>query len=992
MANMHFKADLLPSTDLGYSLGSSDERWKIYGIMEGGLEIKGHIAGDSGTTGHGLYSGGGYHNAYNNIILHGDATTGTSGIAFVSDKGTTTINQPSDRAFIQWHAMGVTTYTAEGTAPTLATTGEANVLMIGVGNDATDQVRIQTPGRTGLLHQVAAAAYVIPDTNNTTGTVGSGTQPVWVDGGVIKNTTYTLGKSVPSDAVFTDTNKYHKTGSWSGLTYTTTAVNNADELKFTIPSATTSVAGAIKIGMTAGTAAEGNHTHSLSLASDTGTSTVTLTAGDKFKLTAGGNEVIFTMPSAYSLPVATNDTLGGVKPWYSHTKASTGPTTGSNATAVTVNAITSTANKYYAIESDSNGRLFVNVPWSNTWTQLSTTAAGYVGTKLPGNTTTFLRGDGTWNAPAYPVTSVATKTGAVTLGTLTIGSKTYNGSANTTIEIADLGLASTTTFLGITSTDLSDGSTASPVNIVVGPTTGNVTPTNGSVVMEQDTGEEYIWTGNKWNLMGLASSWALANHIHGNILNNGTITSDTTIGNGQHLVVTDSNNKVSRSSLSFDTTKTTEYLTHAGTWATPPNDNTTYTFANGTNGFTVTPSGGTAQTVTVTPSIANNVTGSGSSGYLAKFNGTNTITSGPALGSSTTTFLNNAGSWATPTGDHKVKQNAAIASSGAYPIILATSTATTEQIESVNKTSTLTYNPSTQRLHTPILEVTSSSYGAVLPESGTEGQLFFQTSDIDQTPDNRYVKKAGDTMTGLLNFQGALGRCIAHYKTDITKGTAPSANSYSGIWFCDSTLNDGHSGGRLSGLEHCTGDHYNQIYIRAYKPAAESSDNVQIYVKYNADGSTEAGSTAPFWGAVWNDYAECRETKEDIEPGRCIRELGDDSLELTTERLQRGCEIVSDTFGFAIGKTEKAQTPTAASGRVLAYLYEDRELAKEKIGWPVCSGPNGTVSIMTEEEEQKYPSRIIGTISAVPDYEIWHGGNEGTEEIHVNGRIWIRVR
>lgn len=205
MANMHFKADLLPSTDLGYSLGSSDERWKIYGVMESGLEIKGHIAGDSGTTGHGLYSGGGYHNAYNNIILHGDATTGTSGIAFISDKGDTTINQPSDRAFIQWHAMGVTTYTAEGTAPTLATSGEANVLMIGVGNDATDQVRIQTPGRTGLLHQVAAAAYVIPDTNNTTGTVGSGTQPVWVDGGIIKNTTYTLGKSVPSNAVFTDT-------------------------------------------------------------------------------------------------------------------------------------------------------------------------------------------------------------------------------------------------------------------------------------------------------------------------------------------------------------------------------------------------------------------------------------------------------------------------------------------------------------------------------------------------------------------------------------------------------------------------------------------------------------------------------------------------------------------------------------------------------------------------------------------------------------------
>ena len=83
---------------------------------------------------------------------------------------------------------------------------------------------------------------------------------------------------------------------------------------------------------------------------------------------------------------------------------------------------------------------------------------------------------------------------------------------------------------------------------------------------------------------------------------------------------------------------------------TVPDNNTTYTFANGTNGFTVTPSGGSAQTVTVTPSISNNVTGSGTSGYLTKFNGTNTITNGPALGSSTTTFLRNDGQWAVPSG------------------------------------------------------------------------------------------------------------------------------------------------------------------------------------------------------------------------------------------------------------------------------------------------------------------------------------------------------
>lgn len=58
------------------------------------------------------------------------------------------------------------------------------------------------------------------------------------------------------------------------------------------------------------------------------------------------------------------------------------------------------------------------------------------------------------------------------------------------------------------------------------------------------------------------------------------------------------------------------------------NTNTTYTFTGGTNKFTVTPSGGTAQDVTVTPSITNNITGSGSTNYVPKFTGTNTIANG----------------------------------------------------------------------------------------------------------------------------------------------------------------------------------------------------------------------------------------------------------------------------------------------------------------------------------------------------------------------------
>ena len=175
------------------------------------------------------------------------------------------------------------------------------------------------------------------------------------------------------------------------------------------------------------------------------------------------------------------------------------------------------------------------------------------------------------------------------------------------------------------------------------------------------------------------------------------------------------------------------------------------------------------------------------------------------------------------------------------------------------------------------------------------------------------------------------------------------------------------------------------------------------YIDFHASNTTTAdydfrftassGSlscSGKLYGAVWNDYAEYRETKESIEPGRCIVETGNGDLVLSTERLQEGCEIVSDTFGFAIGQNEKNNTPTATSGRVLTYLYENKEQARP--GQPVCSGPNGTVSLMTNEEAREWPWCIIGTISEIPDYDIWQAGNNKDHPIKVNNRIWIRVR
>lgn len=139
------------------------------------------------------------------------------------------------------------------------------------------------------------------------------------------------------------------------------------------------------------------------------------------------------------------------------------------------------------------------------------------------------------------------------------------------------------------------------------------------------------------------------------------------------------------------------------------------------------------------------------------------------------------------------------------------------------------------------------------------------------------------------------------------------------------------------------------------------------------------------YGAVWNDYAEYRQTKKHIQPGYCVIETGKGDLIKSSKRLQPGANIVSDTFGFAIGETEQTKTPLAVSGRVLAYPYEDRN--SYQAGDPVCSGPNGTISKMTREEVREYPDRIIGTVSEIPDYEIW-----GTGNVKVNNRIWIKVK
>ena len=151
---------------------------------------------------------------------------------------------------------------------------------------------------------------------------------------------------------------------------------------------------------------------------------------------------------------------------------------------------------------------------------------------------------------------------------------------------------------------------------------------------------------------------------------------------------------------------------------------------------------------------------------------------------------------------------------------------------------------------------------------------------------------------------------------------------------------------------------------------------------------TSAGvlsSTAKFYGAVWNDYAEFRTQKETIEPGYCVASTNNGQVYKTTEKFQACDGIVSDTFGFAIGETDECKTPLAVAGRVLAYFHGNRE--DYNAGDTVCAGPEGKIMKMTREEIKEYPDRIIGIVSEIPEYETWGSGN-----VPVNGRIWIKVR
>lgn len=247
------------------------------------------------------------------------------------------------------------------------------------------------------------------------------------------------------------------------------------------------------------------------------------------------------------------------------------------------------------------------------------------------------------------------------------------------------------------------------------------------------------------------------------------------------------------------------------------------------------------------------------------------------------------------------------------------------------------------------------------------------TSKSYSTLDGRYVNITGDTMTGNLT----VGSSTNGVKLE-TGGSAVLQVQTDGGWARGVYM-----------VQHSTANAARTAGAIGWYGAGTTTNYCYIGTEYNSAWMTVDPSgnvrATKVYGAVWNDYAEFRNQKNEVKPGYCVASANDGRVYKTTEHLQACDGIVSDTYGFAIGETDDCKTPLAVSGRVLAYCEGNAH--DYNAGDTVGASANGKVIKMTREEIKEYPDRIVGIVSEIPEYETW-----GTGNVKVDGRIWIKVK
>lgn len=395
---------------------------------------------------------------------------------------------------------------------------------------ATDKKKldgIAEGAQPGTVTQIATNNGIVGGTITKTGTIGlnlKSTTKLTTDANAITdltNKTYavSLDKSgyLAVNVPWTDnnTNSYHTTGSWSGITYTATAKGGAEELAFTLPSASTSAPGVVQ----------------LSSATNDSSTTVAATAS--------------AVKAAYDLAASKTNNTGTV--------TSVTIKGSSTVTVNSENAITTTGTRTLSITAANASAIL------NTLTTQDTTPqdndyfiSQYVG---GGTTTTTYHRRKMSEIYNYVLNKLNISNKAETLAWNTEKTIASIGGTDITIKLPANPNSNTT----YTFTSGTDGSFS------VKPSNASAQTVSIGKPATAGTADAVAWSG----VTGKPSSFTPSSHTHGNITNDGKINgTGTAIANGDSIAIIDSSasNVITKSSITFDGTTTTQALSKAGTW------------------------------------------------------------------------------------------------------------------------------------------------------------------------------------------------------------------------------------------------------------------------------------------------------------------------------------------------------------------------------------------------------------------------------------------
>lgn len=182
----------------------------------------------------------------------------------------------------------------------------------------------------------------------------------------------TIPTSLPTPNSLTFTGA--TTGTWNGSaaktvnipTYSNASTSSAGLMSASDKSKLNGIAGGAEVNQNAfSNVVVGSTT----IAADSKTDTLTLTAGSNITLTPNATNDSITISasgSSYSLPLASNSTRGGIK-------------LSSNIQGGTPDGITTTSGRTYAVQVNSSEQAVVNVPWTDTKYTLPTASAFTLG-------------------------------------------------------------------------------------------------------------------------------------------------------------------------------------------------------------------------------------------------------------------------------------------------------------------------------------------------------------------------------------------------------------------------------------------------------------------------------------------------------------------------------------------------------------------------------------------------------------------------------------